>query len=250
MKEDAIFLQEAVQKAWAAKDNVLYKGWILRLSEGITKRANSVLTLRYFGDNVSADIESVETIYRSRDLPVIFQIADYHQPENLIAILESLEYHPYDETIVMNRKLGDFQSTEGDSKIDYTTEVGVADYWFEVLERLSNSSSARTAGIRNIVNRSTFGKVTCYARESEEIIGTVLGIIEDNNIGIYNLIVDPNRRREGIGEKITLKIMLWAKNNGIDKVYLSVEKSNLGALALYKKLGYEEKYRYRYYENR
>ncbi|MCE7741478.1 MAG: GNAT family N-acetyltransferase [Candidatus Heimdallarchaeota archaeon] len=248
MKDDTIFLQEAVHKAWVAKDNVLYKGWILRLSEGITKRANSVLTLRYFGDNVAADIENVETIYRSRDLPVIFQIADYHQPENIMGILESLGYHPCDETIVMNRNLKEFKITKWDSKISYTTEVGVADYWFETLERLSTSSSTRILGIRSIVDRCTFGKITCYAQENKEIIGTVLGIIEADNLGIYNLIVNPDRRREGIGEKIMLKVMNWAQENGIKSIYLAVEKSNLEALALYRKLGFDKKYCYRYYE--
>jgi len=247
MSEEIIRFQELAHNAWLAKDNILYKGWILRQSEGVTRRANSVLTVRYFGNDVQGDIESVETLYESRNLPIIFQIASYYQPENLIEILQSLKYKSEAETLVMSRSLNEHTSLEIDSKIDYITEVGVTDEWFNTLKFLSNSTLERIEGIKRIVSRNHLGKVVCYAKNNDSAVGTVLGIVQGQSMGIYNLIVSREYRRQGIGKNIMIKTINWAKDNKIKEIYLAVEKENISAISLYEKLGFSKKFNYKYY---
>ncbi len=256
MKNDIVLFQELSHKAWAAKDNILYKGWILRLSEGVTRRANSVFTLNYLGDDLVRDIQNVESIYDSRNLPVVFQVSDKYEPENLIEVLTSSGYERSDDTMVMSKDLNDIPAISSIPNITISTELGVNEKWFQSLEKLYTSYDDNIVGLKNKINnglkctldRSPFGKVTCYAKDKDEVVGTVVGIIEESYIGIYNLLVDKNRTREGIGENIMLKVMNWAKVNGIQTVYLSVEKKNTGAVALYQKIGFEMKYNYRYFQ--
>lgn len=247
MENKIIFFQETIHKAWTAEDSVLYKGWILRLSEGVTRRANSILPLRYFGENLIEDIKNVETIYESRNLPITFQVADYYQPEILVETLLSLGYESIDETIVMSRNLEDWRSTQKESLTSYITHLDVDNFWYENLEKLSQHPHDRTIGLKKIIERSPYGKVICYAEKEERVVGTVLGIIEDNIIGIYNLIVDKNYRREGIGTNIMIKTLNWAKNNGIKTAYLAVEKENRSAYNLYVNLGFTCIYSYKYF---
>ncbi|MBY9001315.1 MAG: hypothetical protein KGD64_10395 [Candidatus Heimdallarchaeota archaeon] len=79
MKDRVSHLQELSNNSWPAKNILLLNGWIIRISEGVTNRANSVLPLRYSGTNVHEDIKEVENIYSSNNLPVIFQVPDYYE---------------------------------------------------------------------------------------------------------------------------------------------------------------------------
>ena len=85
MDMEAIVLryQELFGNAWPAKTIIFQNGWILRLSEGVTRRVNSVLPTTYVGDDLLEDISIVERIYRERGFPVTFQVPDYFEPPNL-----------------------------------------------------------------------------------------------------------------------------------------------------------------------
>lgn len=54
-----------------------------------------------------------------------------------------------------------------------------------------------------------------------------------------NLAVSPERRREGIGEGLILALLKAAKERGGEFLSLEVRPSNAGAVALYKKLGFQ-----------
>lgn len=247
MEKKIIHFQELAHNAWVAKDNVLFKGWILRFSEGVTRRANSVLTLRYLGNDVESDVKNVEELYTSRNLPTIFQIADHFEPKRLVEVLESQSYEKQGETVVMTKSIKKRHEKELNTPLQYTTELEVQDDWFHSFAKLSLSSSEKVLGLKKIIGRITLGKIICYAKEGTDTLGTVLGIIDGDSIGIYNLIVHPERRRESIGENIMLKIVNWSMKNNIHTMYLAVEKENEGAIALYTKLGFKEKFGYRYF---
>ena len=76
LKDKVFFFQELSTNAWSPKKLILYNGWYLRIAEGITQRANSVLPLKYTGADLIADIKKVEEIYSDNDLPIIFQLPD------------------------------------------------------------------------------------------------------------------------------------------------------------------------------
>ncbi|MFX0043075.1 MAG: hypothetical protein ACFE8L_09195, partial [Candidatus Hodarchaeota archaeon] len=54
-------------------------GWILRITGGITYRANSVCPLNYMrgGAQIEKDLTIVEKAYKSYGLPTIFMMHDY-----------------------------------------------------------------------------------------------------------------------------------------------------------------------------
>jgi len=103
--------QELSSNAWPAKQYIFLHGWVLRVSEGVTKRANSVLPLQYTGCNVVKDVKAVEKIYKAHGLPVIFQVPDYCAPENLRKVLHSLQYTLCDETLVMAARMKNVQTS-------------------------------------------------------------------------------------------------------------------------------------------
>ena len=55
-----------------------------------------------------------------------------------------------------------------------------------------------------------------------------------------NVAVFPEHRREGVGERLVSALLTAAKEKGGEFLSLEVRPSNLGAVALYEKLGFRE----------
>ncbi len=73
-----------------------------------------------------------------------------------------------------------------------------------------------------------------------------MGILENQYIGLFEIITAKDKRRQGYGRELILNILSWAKNKGATKAYLQVVASNEAALNLYSDLGFQEIYQYFY----
>jgi len=88
------------------------------------------------------------------------------------------------------------------------------------------------------------------ALEGEKVVGyvgsqSVLGWTD-----MMNVAVDPDYRRQGIGERLIAELIARLKAMGNECLTLEVRESNLGAIALYDKLGFREVGRRKnYYRN-
>ena len=88
------------------------------------------------------------------------------------------------------------------------------------------------------------------AMEGERLAGyigsqTVLGETD-----MMNVAVDPDFRRQGVGEKLILSLVEQLKESGSHCLTLEVRASNTPAIALYEKLGFQEiGRRPKYYRN-
>lgn len=250
MKSKVQFFQELSYNAWPAERSLLLNGWLIRVSEGITNRANSVLPLCYQGTDVTKDIVEVEKIYLKNKLPIIFQIPDYYEPSNLLEKLIENGYNDRNETIVMESKVTDMLLHEKNIDFVYKIEDNLTMKWFEFLKKNTNTNSERLDGIRKIIERISFKKISCTVEKSGEIFCQMLGVIERNHLGVYNMITHLDFRRKGMAQSMLTGLIYWAKQNEISNMYLQVEKENLGAIKLYSNVGFKELYRYRYLEKK
>src|SRR6059058_4117680 len=64
-------VEETCLNAWPALREVLLDGWVLRFSEGLTRRTNSANPLRPVSH---ADLQACEMLYRRLGLPTIFRV--------------------------------------------------------------------------------------------------------------------------------------------------------------------------------
>jgi len=65
-------------------------------------------------------------------------------------------------------------------------------------------------------------------------------------VGITNLWVSPDRRREGLGNVVMAALLEWAAERGATTAYLQTRGDNPAALALYDRLGFRTHHVYRY----
>ncbi|MBK5113588.1 MAG: GNAT family N-acetyltransferase [Candidatus Heimdallarchaeota archaeon] len=240
------FYQELSTNAWPAKYYYLLNGWIVRISEGVTKRANSVIPLTYYGDKLLEDIQVIEAIYTKNKLPVIFQLPDYYEPKNLLKTLVESNYRIIDETRVMVAKFEDMSDIPVNQDYSYQKTTETKNDWFNTLSVSERGTQERIKGQKAIIRRILQPKCFFSAKHEEKIIGVGMGVLEQGNLGIYDMIVNPDYRRQGIAASIIAQMVEWGKANSCHSVYLCVQGDNQAAIALYEKVGLKESFGYRY----
>jgi ribosomal protein S18 acetylase RimI-like enzyme len=78
------------------------------------------------------------------------------------------------------------------------------------------------------------------------MVGCALGVLQNDYIGIFDVIVHPDCRGQGYGERLVRALLGWGKQNLAQAAYLQVMANNAPALRLYNRLGFREKYQYWY----
>jgi GNAT superfamily N-acetyltransferase len=70
------------------------------------------------------------------------------------------------------------------------------------------------------------------------LVATARGVLTDGWLGISVVGVEPDRRRQGWAERLSLALAGWAVDAGVERAYLQVEASNTPAVRLYERLGF------------
>lgn len=115
---------------------------------------------------------------------------------------------------------------------------------------IQNNLNIHILSKENIFNDLNNSNFKCLmAIYKEEIVGYIsFSYIFD--IEIESVLVKSSYQRQGIGTLLLNYIFKFAKENKISNVFLEVRKSNIGAISLYRKLGFSNiSIRKKYYEN-
>lgn len=245
-------IEELSMNAWPALQTVLHEGWALRFAEGHTKRANSVHPLYAAApvsgaaaagaDALERRIDFCETLYRARGLPVIFKLPDTPANRALEAALEKRGYGIADDTSV--RTLDNLPPFGGDSRFRARDRFG--DEWIGASLRLGDVDPARHETFRRMLANASVGVVAATVELDGAIIAAGFGAIEEDWCGLFDIVVGSEWRGKGYGELLVRGILGEARSRGARRSYLQVVCDNAPAIGLYDKLGYAERYRYRY----
>jgi ribosomal-protein-alanine N-acetyltransferase len=92
---------------------------------------------------------------------------------------------------------------------------------------LGNNSSC------NFVVKSTEGQT------DEEVIAYTFWRLVVDEMHILKVAVTPARRKEGIATRLLKRCFAWSAEHGAVSAHLEVRPSNVAAVALYRKLGFE-----------
>ncbi|MCG3221323.1 MAG: GNAT family N-acetyltransferase [Candidatus Heimdallarchaeota archaeon] len=247
MSEEIKTLQEISNFTWPPKISLNLNGWKIRISEGITKRVNSVSPVEYSGGNLNEDILAVENYYRANNLPSIFQLHDTFEPASLQNKLLSLDYEIKDETIVMMANIDEINLSYLNEKFEFLLLEGELDKWLTELQIINQADKPQIDGRREIIGRIAQSNVGYFiAGDNEKTVAVGLAVLQENYMVIYSMFTHPDYRRKGIAQTILAKMIEWGDVNLVDRVFLQVESESASAINLYKKVGFKEKYRYRY----
>ncbi len=236
-------IEEIAMAAQPALWTLNYDGWVLRFSEGHTRRANSVHPLYPSTLEVGEKIARCREIYEAQGLPLVFKMTAAAEPAGLDTALEEMGITTSATTSVQVRNL------DGplDEPLQPVTLTGrPTGGWLDAFCRLTGVPPPR----RDVLTRMLDGIFTPAAYASVTVDGDVvavgLGVAVNGWVGIYDIATAEPLRRRGLGRDVVGALLQWGREAGAADAYLQVMVDNIPALALYDKLGFEEMYRYWY----
>lgn len=237
-------IEELSMSAWPSLQTHLYDGWVLRVSNGYTKRANSV-NLRYQSQiDINKKIDYCKTFYQNLGLPVIFKVTSDSSLSFIDDKLKDLEYAKIDETSVRILNLASFSCNRNlTSEVSFKlTQEWIDEYigsckMEDYIERETLKSM-----LKNILGKTVF--VT--HKEGKKAVGFGYGVIDNGYVGIFDIYVEESFRGKGYGKYVINTILNESKQLGAESAYLQVVVGNSVAENLYNRFGFEESYRYWY----
>ncbi len=242
-------IEELALNAWPGLQTYVYDGWVMRLAEGYTKRANSVTPL-YGGSGVfglEEKVERCEAVYQGlkRPQPVIFRIPSFvADAQALDAFLEARGYERLDETVVMGLDLEEAEFEQSRRAVMMPDDRGGLEAWLRLYSHLSQSKmgQAHESILRQILGERCLMQLTA----AREVVACGLGVYDDGYVGLFDIVTAEAHRRQGYGRELVESLLGWGILCDALYAYLQVVAENKPAVTLYQKLGFEEVYRYWY----
>jgi len=236
-------VEETCLNAWPALRQVLLDGWVLRFSEGLTRRANSANPLRGPRETGDGVIAACEALYQRRGLSTIFRLPSIIDP-NLDERLDGLGYGHEGESCV---RYGDLTDVEMARDEDVQLLSRPTREWFAAMAAWQNHAPEQRRTYRRIVASLAIPAAFAALAIDGEFVALAFGAIHDRLLCFESVITHPRRQRRGYARRVIACLAAWAKDEGAEGACLEVEAHNTAALALYDVVGLKtELYRYHY----
>ncbi|HKU36132.1 MAG TPA: GNAT family N-acetyltransferase [Paenarthrobacter sp.] len=244
---DQSSIETLMDKAWPSLDREESGAWVLRASEGVTQRANSVwprgLSAAADGMDLVAAVRDASDWYRRRRLPLIFQVFHDARSAGLNDVLDSLRFTRQSATQIMVRTTASLPSAvEGRVELSPEPSTEWMDLWWSVDGR----GGEREHGIaRSIL--SGCPSVYALVRDSDGRPAAVGRLaLADGWGGLYSMATSEGHRRRGFASAVLAALLTEGGRLGLDGFWLLVTAANHGAQALYRGAGFVDHGSYLY----
>jgi GNAT superfamily N-acetyltransferase len=245
MPVDIRQMEELSMNAWPALRQAFHDGWVLRFADGYTGRANSVHPIYEGKLDVAAKLEFCRRRYAHVGLPLQFRLTAAAQPAGLDDILEQRGFRAFNRTSVQVKDLSAGDESLADGSDTSGTERRTA-AWTDAVARFTSLSTRQSATLAAILDQQSSPAHFATAYESGEPTACGLAVLEDDWVGLFDIVTREDRRRRGHGARVVRHLLGWARRRGATRAYLQVMLHNPPALRLYDRLGFREAYQYWY----
>jgi GNAT superfamily N-acetyltransferase len=250
---DILGFEERGFNAWPAPRNVYFGGWMFRLGGGYTKRANSANAL---GARHELRAESInawtparafrevmgeaERFYAANGQPAIFRLTPLAGADADLT-LAAAGYERLDPSTVMTAPL---DAAREDAQV--RIEPGATPAWLNGIAAAQGVAPSHRLIHDRIVQAIALPAAFATACVGGRAAAFGLGVGERAAVGLFDIVVRPEFRGQGLGRAITRALMAWGRDGGALTAYLQVNDANRVARALYETLGFRAAYPYHY----
>lgn len=236
-------LEELALTAWPALQQWLYDGWVVRFADGHTRRANSVNPLYPARQDPVAKIVQCEQWYAARHLPTVFRLNRHTAPANLDRLLDARGYRLVDPSLTLHRRL-DARTMPG-IQVGSLHSEALLD-WLAHYCQLSGKALDQQQTHAAILQALPAPRIFATLWDGGQVVACAIGVVYAQALSIVDVVTAPQQRRNGYATGLLSQIVGWAQRMGASDAALQVQGDNVGARALYARLGFQEIYRYWY----
>lgn len=245
-------IEALMDAAWPAAEREESGGWVLRAASGVTQRANSAWP-RDPGVDPHLQLAALRTArlwYRTRRLPLIFQMFEDPRSAPLHAVLDAEGFTRQSETLVLVWEAA-APSGQPDAGVELATTPSTEwlRLWWSVDGRGDDAALAVARGILE-------GCPALYAlvRDGGGVPASVGRLAVPSGApqhgGLYCMATRPDARRRGYAARILQALLAAGADRGLGSYWLLVTAANTGARELYARAGFQEAGRYVYRQER
>ncbi len=236
-------LEEISIDAWPALQTSLIDGWVVRFAGGFSRRSNSVVPLYPSEHNPREKIRACESLYRERGQRTVFKLTAASQLRELDSLLAEEGYRPEAETSVQVLELEKGRGTRADG-VALQDEAG--EEWLSALCAMNAYDPRYHETVRDITALIHPPRAFASVRRGGRIVGCGLGVVRQGYAVLFDIVVDKEFRRQGLGGRIVASLLNWGGGQSAGAVFLQVMTNNPVAAAMYAGMGFREEYRYVY----
>jgi ribosomal protein S18 acetylase RimI-like enzyme len=245
---DILELDRIGARGWRAAETEELNGWLLRADHGFSSRANSVLASTAASPDLDTALGAVTDWYARRGLPVRIHLA-LPARQLLDAELERRGWPVATEVHVLAARLDvllDQNHEAPASRVEVTADLR-ADWLAAYHHPSANAGDpASPEVVRALLTRHDHVGFAAL-RVDGQLVAMARGTVQDGWLGVTAVDVAPEHRRHGHATELMRELWRWAlETQDAQRSYLQVEAGNIGALALYRRLGYWHHHYYRY----
>lgn len=231
-------LEELAFRGWPALESLDRAGWRLRFAGGYTKRANSINAL---SQDASTEIEALEAPFRERGLPPVWRLSPLAPPA-MVRLLAARGYRAIERSLMQRCRLHEGFSADPEVAIHPAPTPA----WIEAFCTHSPVRTEHHATMQRMLAAIAPPAGFAFVEQAGRPMAMAIGAIEGDHMGLFDVLVMPEARRQGLARRVTESLYAWAGNQGARFAYLQVVSTNAAALPLYEAQGFCTVYAYEY----
>lgn len=243
-------IEELSMNAIPSLSTTFHKGWIMRRSDKLSKRANSVYPLYDATDNMDSSIKRCEAYYHAHNQQTIFKITELPAALSVDEKLIEKNYKQVAITNILTLALENLSPsiTSQELESDYSLEIydHLDPSWFDAYIKLNKIDSNKKDIFKSMLHSTSCEIMAIALYYKGDIIGIGYGAGEDGYLGVYGIAISEDYRQRGLGLLLMNSLHRSACDTGYHTAYLMVVDDNKIAKNLYAKLGYSHLYKYWY----
>ncbi|MFG1676554.1 GNAT family N-acetyltransferase [Micromonospora sp. NPDC049282] len=239
-----IALETAADEAWPAPVRGRVGDWRLRAAAGWTGRANSALPIGDPDRPLPEALDAVQRWYAEHGQPALVN-TPLPLAAPVGAELDARGWTSRPPVLVQTAPLGTLTRAPERPAADRPPVAlpgAPADDWLAVAADRKGGLPEAARHVLTAVDRIRFAELRVDGRLLAVGRGTVTG--GGRWLGVSLLEVLPEARRQGLAGAVVRALAGWGAAEGATHAFLQVEQSNVGAVALYRRLGFTTHHTY------
>jgi ribosomal protein S18 acetylase RimI-like enzyme len=231
-------LEERCFNAWPALRTLHSGGWIIRLSDGHTRRANSASALYPPAGRHPQIVDIVVEHFEAAGLLPAFRLSPLCAP-GFAPVLARRGFADDDITLVLQAGIAGVSAAP-----TLRLAASASSAWLRQAMQAYGFNDKAHLALARMLDQLLLPRAFATVEHDGEPVGWGLAVYERGFVGLYDLVIAGDWRGRGFGRQLVAGLIAWGQQQGAHAAYLQVRAENAAAIRLYRRFGFAEAYRY------